>query len=92
MKQRILLVDDDLAVLLTLKAVLQLNHFEVDTAASAADALRCLKSHTYDLVISDAHMEHEEAGLTEPRRDLSDRELRDVIHKTTLTPLRANHA
>ena len=32
MKRRILLVDDDLAVLLTLKAVLELNHFEVDTA------------------------------------------------------------
>jgi DNA-binding response OmpR family regulator len=64
MKQRILLVDDDLAVLLTLKAVLELNHFAVDTASSAAAALRCLKSHTYDLVISDAHMEHEQAGLT----------------------------
>ena len=34
MKRRILLVDDDLAVLLTLKAVLELHGFAVDTAAS----------------------------------------------------------
>ncbi|MBA3914312.1 MAG: response regulator [Acidobacteriales bacterium] len=64
MKQRILLVDDDLTVLLTLKAVLELNHFEVDTASSAAEALKCLKSRTYQLVISDSHMEHKDAGLT----------------------------
>jgi len=38
MKRRILLVDDDAAVLLTLKAVLELNQFEVDTAASAVEA------------------------------------------------------
>ncbi len=29
MKRRILLVDDDVTVLLTLKAVLELNHFDV---------------------------------------------------------------
>jgi CheY-like chemotaxis protein len=38
MKRRILLVDDDLAVLLTLKAVLELHGFEVDTAGSSAEA------------------------------------------------------
>jgi CheY-like chemotaxis protein len=40
MKRRILLVDDDVAVLLTLKAVLELHKFSVDTASSAAEALR----------------------------------------------------
>ena len=38
MKRRILLVDDDLAVLLTLKAVLELHGFEVETAGSSAEA------------------------------------------------------
>src|ERR1700712_46282 len=37
MKRRILLVDDDVAVLLTFKAVLEISGFEVDTAASARE-------------------------------------------------------
>ncbi len=63
MKRRILLVDDDLAVLLTLKAVLELQGFEVDTAASSAEALARLESGVYQMVISDLRMETEEAGL-----------------------------
>ena len=35
MKRRILLVDDELAILLTLKTILEMNGFEVQTAASA---------------------------------------------------------
>jgi len=35
MKRRILLVDDELAILLTLKAILEINGFEVETATSA---------------------------------------------------------
>ena len=63
MKRRILLADDDLAVLLTLKAVLELNGFEVETANSAAEALARLESGVYHMVISDLRMETEEAGL-----------------------------
>ena len=63
MKRRILLVDDDLAVLLTLKAVLELNGFEVDTAGSSAEALVRMESGVYQMVISDLRMETEEAGL-----------------------------
>ncbi len=63
MKRRILLVDDDLPVLLTLKAVLELNHFEVDTANSAQEATRKLGEHVYQLVITDARMETEDAGF-----------------------------
>jgi DNA-binding response OmpR family regulator len=62
MKRRILLVDDDLAVLLTLKAVLELHNFEVDTASSAAEAQTKLVSGIYQMVITDARMEHETAG------------------------------
>ena len=63
MKRRILLVDDDLAVLLTLKAVLELRGFEVDTATSSAEAFTRLNSGVYQMVISDLRMETEEAGL-----------------------------
>ncbi|MGD1216373.1 MAG: response regulator [Terriglobales bacterium] len=63
MKRRILLVDDDLAVLLTLKAVLELHGFEVETAGSSAEAFACMESSVYQMVISDLRMETEEAGL-----------------------------
>ena len=63
MKRKILLVDDDLAVLLTLKAVLELHQFEVQTATSAADAEAKLESGVYHMVITDARMETEDAGF-----------------------------
>jgi DNA-binding response OmpR family regulator len=63
MKRRILLVDDDLAVLLTLKAVLELHGFEVETASGTVEALTRLESGPYHMVISDLHMETKESGL-----------------------------
>jgi CheY-like chemotaxis protein len=63
MKRRILLVDDDVAVLLTLKAVLELNHFTVETAASAAEAIEKLAAGVYQMVITDARMENANAGF-----------------------------
>lgn len=63
MKRKILVVDDDPAVLLTLKAVLELNHFEIDTAISAAEAIGKLASGVYQMVITDARMERENAGF-----------------------------
>jgi len=62
-KRRILLVDDNAAVLLTLKAVLEMNLFEVDTASSYADAEKKLAAGFYHMVITDARMESETAGL-----------------------------
>ena len=63
MKRRILLVDDDLAVLLTLKAVLEINGFEVETAGSSAEAFARIDAGVYHMVISDLRMETDEAGL-----------------------------
>lgn len=63
MKRRVLLVDDDKTVLLTLRAVLELNHFEVETAATVADAIEKLTLHEYDLVVTDVRMENEESGF-----------------------------
>jgi DNA-binding response OmpR family regulator len=62
MKRRILLVDDELAVLLTLKAVLEINGFEVDTAASGREGRSKLRSHRYHMVITDMRMESDAAG------------------------------
>lgn len=62
MKRRILLVDDDVAILLTLKAVLEISGFEVTTAASAREAKQKLKSSEYHMVITDLRMESETAG------------------------------
>jgi DNA-binding response OmpR family regulator len=62
MKRRILLVDDEVAVLLTMKAVLEISGFEVDTAASGREGKSRLKTRTYDMVITDMRMESEESG------------------------------
>ena len=63
MKRRILLVDDDVAVLLTLKAVLEMNQFDVETASSGAEAVEKMRSGVYQMVITDARMETEDAGF-----------------------------
>lgn len=62
MKRRILLVDDELAILLTLKAILEMNGFEVETASSAREGIEKIKKHSYNMVITDMRMEHEAAG------------------------------
>jgi DNA-binding response OmpR family regulator len=62
MKRRILLVDDELAILLTLKAILEMNGFEVETASSAREGIQKLEKNTYNMVITDMRMEHETAG------------------------------
>jgi DNA-binding NtrC family response regulator len=62
MKRRILLVDDELAILLTLKAILEMNGFEVETAASAKEAIGKLKANAYNMVITDMRMESDTAG------------------------------
>src|SRR5271154_6426766 len=62
MKRRILLVDDEVAVLLTLKAVLEISGFDVDTAASAREGKSKLRTRAYHMVITDMRMESESAG------------------------------
>jgi CheY-like chemotaxis protein len=62
MKRRILLVDDELAILLTLKAILEMNGFEVETASSGGEAVQKLDSGVFQMVITDMRMETETAG------------------------------
>jgi DNA-binding NtrC family response regulator len=62
MTRRILLVDDELAILLTLKAILEMNGFEVETASSAREATQKLSAGVFAMVITDMRMETETAG------------------------------
>jgi len=62
MKRRILLVDDELTILLTLKAVLEISGFDVETASSAREAKKKIRAHDYHMVITDMRMESETAG------------------------------
>jgi DNA-binding NtrC family response regulator len=62
MKRRILLVDDEVAILLTLQAVLEINGFEVETAASGREAKLKIRNNQYHMVITDMRMERQSAG------------------------------
>ncbi len=62
MSRRVLLVDDDLPVLNTLKAVFETKDFEVTTASSAKDATHKLARASFDLVVTDMRMETDTSG------------------------------
>jgi DNA-binding response OmpR family regulator len=61
-KRRVLLVDDEVAVLLTMKAVLEISGFDVDTAASAHEGKSKIKLREYQMVITDMRMESDASG------------------------------
>jgi DNA-binding response OmpR family regulator len=61
-KRRVLLVDDEVSILLTMKTVLEISGFDVDTAASAREARSKIKLHEYQMVITDMRMESDAAG------------------------------
>ena len=61
-KRRVLLVDDEVAVLLTMRAVLEMNGFDVDTAASAREARSKIKLREYQMVMTDMRMESDASG------------------------------
>ena len=63
MKAHILLVDDETSILLTLKAILEMSGFEVDTASSAHEAIQKLEGGVFHIVITDMRMETEDAGF-----------------------------
>ena len=63
-KPRLLLVDDNVALLLTLRLVLEHNGFEVVPAANVNEALKFIGSQTFDVLLSDLHMPQPGDGLT----------------------------
>ena len=60
---RVLLVDDDPASRLTLKTVLEAGGYNVDSAATVAEAYDKLDEGNYSLVLSDLQMQSAHAGL-----------------------------
>ncbi|HXB62127.1 MAG TPA: response regulator [Acidobacteriaceae bacterium] len=62
MKRRVLLVDDEISILLTLKAVLEISGFDVDTATSAHEGKRRIKQYEYEMIITDMRMEDHASG------------------------------
>ena len=61
---RILLVDDDEVVRLSLTSVLEQCGFVITTAANVPEALKYISSETYDVLLSDLHMPGAGDGLT----------------------------
>ncbi len=61
-KRRVLLVDDEVPVLLTMKAVLEISGFDVDTATSAREGQARIKKNEYQMIITDMRMESDAAG------------------------------
>jgi DNA-binding response OmpR family regulator len=61
---KILLVDDDEMVLVTLCEVLEQNGFAVTSAANVSEALKHISSGTFEVLLSDLHMPGAGDGLT----------------------------
>jgi CheY-like chemotaxis protein len=59
---RVLIVDDEDAILSMLKLVLESAAFQVETAHSAAQAEACLGKEAFDVVLTDMRMETSTAG------------------------------
>lgn len=60
---RVLLADDNPATRLTLQTVLEAGGYDVDSAASAAEAVGLLDQSEYELVLTDLSMESPDSGL-----------------------------
>ncbi len=60
---RVLLADDNPTARLTLQTILEAGGYNVDSAASAAEAMYKLDSEEYSLVLSGRDMEAKDAGL-----------------------------
>ena len=63
-RAKVLVVDDDETIRASLSLILELEGFEVATAASVNDALRLIGSHVFDVLLSDLHMPGAGDGLT----------------------------
>ncbi|MBB5060731.1 CheY-like chemotaxis protein [Granulicella aggregans] len=63
-KPRVLLVDDNDAVRMSVAGVLEHSGFEVVTAANAHGALGLIASQKFDVLVSDLHMPNAGDGLT----------------------------
>lgn len=73
MAARILIVEDDKALLSTLRDILKLEGYATDAAATGADAVALFNDHSFNLVLLDLHLpDAEEGELLGKLRSLSD--------------------
>ena len=54
---RVLVVDDDEAVLLTIQGILELDQYDVVACGSGLQALELLRTHSFDLVLTDLRLD-----------------------------------
>lgn len=64
MKKRLLFVDDEQNIRLTLPRILAMEGFEVEVAASVAEALQIIQSKQFDILISDLNIGEPGDGFT----------------------------
>ena len=64
MPRRLLFVDDEPAIRITLKTILVNHGFEVTTAATVAEGLQLITSQQFDVLISDLNIGNPGDGLT----------------------------
>src|SRR5574340_463475 len=63
MAERVLLVDDDADILITLSAMLTSAGYEVESALGAREALAISAGRRYDLAVMDLMMEESDSGV-----------------------------
>jgi len=85
---RILIVDDESAILGLLKSVLELSCFEPYTARSAREAKSLLSKETFDVVLTDMRMETATAGFEVVRaaRQLDPRPVIAILTAFPISP------
>ena len=60
----LLFVDDEASIRLTVPPILQDRGFQVQVAASVAEALAAIKAHRFDVLLSDINIDRESDGFT----------------------------
>ena len=55
-RRRVLVVDDEEAVLTLFRKTFERAHYDVDTAGDGAAAIECLRANEYDLLVTDLQM------------------------------------
>jgi ActR/RegA family two-component response regulator len=63
-KRKLLLVDDEASIRMTLGAILEMRGFEVTTAATVAEALSAIQRQRYDVLLSDLNIGQPYDGFT----------------------------
>lgn len=83
---RVLLVDDDASIVQLFSTVLEMNGFAVTKAQSAAEARSAIAQDSFEIVITDMHMETPTAGF-EVVRAARERSPRPIIVVVTAYPV-----